>query len=175
MTNDNKFDINKLRTGHFILYKNGGGLVGDAIEKHQLQSGMPKDRAKYIHIDVLGPRQYAIRVNPPRAKVVDVCKHYRGSYACIVKYKAQDYDSRRQYVAWWAVSNNHLKYDWMGVLKFKIGWIWHKKNLFFCSENAAWALKKEYPNAFKGLKSHQIMPGDFLGPQFEVVWDGIIQ
>ena len=163
-----------LSTGCFMLYKNMGGFFGDMIEKHQIRMGIAPERARYVHIDVLGPRQWAIRVNPPRSEVVDVFKRYRGVSACMVRYKAPDYDIGRRYVAWWAVSHNNLRYDYLGVLKFKLGWLFHRKNLYFCSENAAWALRQEYPTAFKGLQTHTIMPGHFLGPQFEVIWRGII-
>ena len=170
-----KFSVNLLRTGYFMVYENSGGKFGNMIEKHQLKEGYRPDHAKYVHVDVLGPREWAIRVNPPKAKTVDIVKKYKGRRAAMVRYRVGNYDRKRQYVAWWAVSNNNLRYDFAGVVKFKVGWVWHKKNLYFCSENAAWALQQEYPKAFKMAKPHTIMPADFLGARFEKVWEGVIE
>lgn len=170
-----KFDIKNLRTGHFVLYKSTGDFFNKLISDHQTKMGLPKEHCQYTHVDVLGPRQWAIRVNPPKAKKVEIDKYYKGREAIIVKYRHEDFDKRRQYVAWWAATHNNLTYDYLGVLKFKIGWIWHKKNLYFCSENAAWALRQEFPEALKNIPEFSIMPAHFLGNDFDVVWHGIIE
>ena len=168
------FDIGILRTGHFVVYKNKGGFFTDLIEKYQIEQGIDPEHAKFVHVDVLGPRQWAIRVNPPRAKIVEIDKYYKGREAIVVKYKDLLFDSRRQYVAWWAVSHNNLDYDYLGILKFKLRWLFHRKDLFFCSENSATALRKEFPEAFKGMEPFTVLPAHFLGHEFEIVWRGII-
>lgn len=172
MSNYPDFHIGMLKTGYFMVYQTGGWF-GKLIEKHQLKGGASKERAKYTHIDVLGPRQWVISVNPPHAKVKDVRESQGGRKAVMLRFKADDYDTKRQYVSWWAVSNNNKAYDWWGIVKFKIGWMWHKKNLFFCSENASWALLKEYPKALGDKKPHEIFPAHFFD-FCEVVWEGTI-
>lgn len=168
------FSINILRTGYFMLYRSNGGLFSNLIESHQKDMGYPKELAKFIHVDVLGPQNYAIRVMPPKAKVVDICETYKGSFAVMLSYDAYNYEQNRDKVAWWAVSNNNKHYDWLGVAKFKLPFLFHKKNLPFCSENAIEALKKQYPVDVKISKPYLIPPAglfDFC----KVEWAGVIR
>ena len=165
-------NLNKFKRGYFILWGNEGGVVGDNIEKEQLKRGYSARDSKFVHIDVSGGRELSVRVNPPKTKVVDIRKEYPGRSYLVVAYKNYN-DYARRDVAFWASSNCNLKYDFLGVLKFKIPFLWHKSKLFFCSENALWALQKEYPEALNALNPHNCMPADFLNENFfEVVHGG---
>ena len=168
-------NLDKFRMGYFILWKNQGGFVGNGIEIHQKGCGFSAEESKWVHIDVSGGGQWAVRVNPPATKVVDIIKTYPERHFKVVRFKDDEYEARLRYkVAFWAASNCNKKYDFMGILKMKIPFLWHRKDLFFCSENSLWSLQKEVPNA-TGKKPYNCMPADFLNPNyFEVVYEGII-
>jgi hypothetical protein len=168
------FSIGNLRTGYFMLYRNPTGLFGRLIRDHQLSMGFPEELAGFTHVDVLGPQQWAIRVTPPKAKVVDIKKSYYGQFAVMLRYDNHEYDLHRDKVAWWAVSNNNKPYDLWGVAKFKLPFLFHKKDLPFCSENAVEALKKEYPTDQRIEHPYKIPPaGMFLF--CKVAWAGVIK
>lgn len=167
------FSIDNLRTGYFMLYRNPTGLFGRLIRNHQLSMGYPKELAGFTHVDVLGPQQWAIRVVPPKAKIVDIMKTYKGQFAVMLKYDNQDYDLNRDKVAWWAVSNNNKPYDLWGVAKFKLPFLFHKKDLPFCSENAVEALKMQYPNDARIKFPYKIPPVGMF--RFcKIAWAGVI-
>lgn len=167
--------LNILKMGYFILYKSDGKFFSRQIEKHQLAEGHIPQRACYTHIEVSGGGSYSVAVYPPKTKIIDIEEKCKGRYICVVKYKGKQYEERKRYkVAFWAATLCNLYYDWFGVLKFKIGWLFHFRNRYFCSENAAYALQQEYPEAL-GKDPYGVLPADFLLPkQFEVVWEGLI-
>ncbi len=170
-------DLNRTKMGYFILYQNNGGWTGNGIEDKQIDSGFSRDKAKYVHVDVSCGGQYAVRVNPPRTQLIDVTKTYpKGRKFCVVRYKNDLYQKKRRYkVAVWAASHCNLRYDFFGVIKFRLPWLFHRKSLYFCSENTLWALQKEHPEALKGLKPHECMPAHFLDKKhFEVVYEDTI-
>lgn len=160
--------------GMFILYK-GKGFLSRQIEKHQIKQGHIPQRAKYTHVEILGGGQWSVFVGLPKSKVVDIRKKHKGRHICIVKYKNKEYEEKKRYkVAFWAASQCNLKYDWLGILKFKISWLWHFKKRYFCSENSLWALQKEFPSAL-GKEPHNALPADFLLPKwFEIIYEGDI-
>lgn len=170
-----EFSLDNLRMGHFALYESTGQWVHRKIEKQQLKSGIDPEAAKFVHIDVLGGGPFAVRVNPPRTKVIDVRQQYAGHTMAVVRYKGEEFDERLRYkVAFWAATHCNLRYDYLGVLRFRLGsWFAQRRSTYFCSENAAWALQKEFPNALKGMKPEDVMPAHFLNPlHFEIVWSG---
>lgn len=160
--------------GFFILWKNSGGFVGNQIEKHQLKMGFNKIDSKYTHIDVSGGGPFVVCVSPPKTVVLNIEERYAGgSEFIVVRYKDATYQARKRYkVAFWAASNCNTRYDWFGVFKFILKkWIFHKKDWFFCSENALWALKKEHPEALGSLLPYECMPAHFLDKAvFEIVY-----
>lgn len=167
-------NLNIPKMGYFLLVKHDKGWMGDEIVKKQLQAGFRPEDAQYTHIEVLGGGPWSVRVAPPTTKVVNFPELYKGRHICIIRYKNPDYEGRRgAKVAFWAATHCNLAYDWLGVIRLKIGLIWHWKNRYFCSENAAWALCKEYPLAFNSLKPEDIMPAHFLAfDKFEQIWEG---
>ena len=167
-------NLDALRMGYFILYRNDGGLFGNLIEKQQKKKGSTPEDAKYTHIEVSGGGQWSVNVSPPKAKVVDITKVHKGRHIKVVRFKNDTYDKKGRYkVAFWAASNCNLGYDWFGILRFKLKFMFHQKRMFFCSENALWALQKEFIGAL-GMKPEKCMPSRFLRDEFELVWEGEI-
>jgi hypothetical protein len=170
-------DLNKFKMGYFILWKKGNDIFSTIISNYQMSKGFDDNASQYTHIDVCGGGQYAVRTNPPKTKIVDIRKHYKGREYCLVRYKNESYEKNKKYkVAFWSASHCNLNYDYLGVLKFQFSWIFHIKNLWFCSENASWALQKEFPKAFNGRQPFEMMPADFLNKdEFEIVLEGKIE
>jgi len=168
------FNLDIFKMGYFILYRNEGGFFGNAIEKTQKQK-FDAEYAKYTHIEVSGGGPWSVAVIPPKTKIVDITKKHKGRYVKVVAFKAEDYKIKRYKVAFWASSNCNLAYDWFGVARFKFNLLFHFLKKFFCSENTAWALYKEYPNAL-GIKPEDCMPAHFCNPNyFETIWEGKIE
>jgi hypothetical protein len=167
-------DLDIPRMGYFIVYKSKNDFFGRGIRNEQLKRGFTPDQAEYSHVEVSGGGPFSVRVNPGVIKVIDFTREYCGRYAKIVRYRGYpDIGSQRHKVAFWSATNCNLRYDFLGVLRFKMGWIFSQKNRWFCSESALWALQKEFPGAL-GIRPEECMPAHFLGDQFEVVWEGEI-
>jgi len=161
--------------GYFILFKHDKGWVGNQIIKAQMVAGFSLEHTHYTHIAVSGGGQYIVEIAPPCSKVISIFSKYNGRYVKIVKYKADDYERKRYKVAFWAATQSNLRYDWFGVLRFKIKWLFQSKGRPFCSENALWSLQKEYPKACNGIDPSACYPADFLNPKyFDVIWEGFI-
>lgn len=167
-------DLDKLKMGHFILWMNEGTFVGNTIRDAQLKKGFSKHDSEFVHIDVSGGGPFSVRVNPPKTKVVDIRKTYPGRRFMVVRYNEATYEAKLRYkVAFWASSNCNLGYDFWGIVRFKIPFLWHKKYQYFCSENSLWALQKACPFAIPELKPEDCMPADFMNPRdFTPVYGG---
>jgi len=139
--------------------------------------GLSKKATEYTHIDVCGGGQWAVRAVPPKIITVDIYKKYQGREYLLLKYKHDDYDSKIRYkVAFWAATNVNVPYDILGVLKFRIPFIFHSRNAYFCSENGLWSLQKEIPSAFNSMKPYNCVPGHFYdSEEIEIVESGIIE
>ena len=170
-----KFNLDIPKMGYFLLTRHDSGWIGNQIEKEQLKRGFSPEDAKYTHVEVLGGGQDSIRVAPPLTSVIDITKKYKGRYVKIVRYVNEDYEKKGRYkVAFWASSNCNKKYDWFGIFRFKLKWLFdHKERDFFCSELSLWALQKDYPDAMDGLEPYKCMPAHFCA--LETVWEGIIE
>lgn len=169
-----EFNLDLFKMGHFILYRHEKGLIGNRIVKAQLDMGFSKEDAQYTHIDVSGGGPYAVRVNPPSSREVDIRKQYPGKHIIVVKYLAVDYAINRYKVAYKAATHCNIVYDFTGVLKFRIPFLPNFDGNYFCSENALWALQFDYEGAL-GIKPAKCMPAHFLNRQcFGKVWEGVI-
>jgi len=177
MTEKIKFDLSIPRMGYFILYRNEGGFrnfFGNGIERTQRSRGFPVEDSRFTHVEVSGGGQWAVAVVPPKSKIVDITKKYKGRYIKIVRHRAESYSIKRYKVAFWASSNCNTYYDWHGVLGFAFKWFKSKVNKYFCSENALYALQKEYFGAL-GIKPDKCFPAHFLATRFfEEIWEGEI-
>jgi len=166
--------LDKFKMGYFILWKNTGSLIGNQIERTQKKMGYLTNASQYVHIDVSGGGPYAVRVNPPRSKVVNILEYYEGREFAVIRFKGDEFNYKRYKVAFWAATHCNLMYDYWGVARFKIPFILNRKRLYFCSENALWSLQKEFPHA-TSLNPKECMPAEFFNQQFfEVVSYGRI-
>ena len=169
-------NLDDLKMGYFAVYLIDNSIFAKLIMEEQLRRGFSLMDAGYTHVDVLGGGPYAVRVSPPFTKVVDIRKVYPNLYVKIMRYKNEEYELKKRYkVAFWAASHSNLKYDWLGVIRFRLKFLWHGQGSWFCSENAAWALQKEYAQALGALYPEKAMPAHFLGKEFECVWEGEIK
>ena len=174
------FDLNIPKMGFFIAYKHRGGVIGDLIRAKQLDLGYSEEDAQYTHVEVSYGGQFAVDVAPPKTCVTDIRTHHGGQYLKIVAYNGYPCDPyspihHKQYkVAAWAGTACNLKYDFLGVATFVLRFLRQSKNRFFCSENALWALQKEFPEAV-GIKPDKFPPAGFLNKEFfNVVWEGVL-
>jgi hypothetical protein len=167
--------LDKLRMGYFILYKNDGSLFGKAIETRQILAGFAPLSACFTHIEVSGGEEYAVNISPPLSKLVKITEAHKGRYAQVVHYKNASYEQALRYkVAYFSATLCNRGYDIGGILAFLFKWIKQNNRLYFCSEGAAWALQKVYPEAL-GITPDKVMPAHFLNQDlFEKVWEGVI-
>ena len=145
------------------------------IEKQQKKDGFIEDHARFVHVEVSLGGSNSVNVAPPKTRIIDFREVHTGRYLKIVRFKDNEYEVRKRYkVGVWGASLCNLPYDFMGVLKFKIPWLFHSKGLYFCSEAALSALQKEFPGA-TGIKPYQCMPAHFCLPKyFDCLWEGLI-
>ena len=108
--------------GYFILYKNEGGFFGNIIQRTQLKVGFSADHAKFTHVEVSGGGQWSVRVAPPRVKVVDITKHYKGRYIRIVRFKNKKYEEIIKACENALEKNSKFKEAWyhMGISQYKL-------------------------------------------------------
>lgn len=169
-------DLDKFRMGYFLVWKHKNDWVGKQVEKEQLKAGFDPSIACYTHVDVCGGGPYAVRTNPPKTKIIDIREQYKGREFILVRYRNAEYETKKRYkVAFWSASHCNLTYDYFGVVRFKIKWLFHMLNWWFCSENGLFSLQKEFPQALDGMKPEDCMPAHFLvKSDFEIVMTGKI-
>lgn len=168
-----KFNLDIPKMGYNLLVRHEAGFVGNQIYKEQIRRGFSKVNSRFTHVETLGGGPFSIRVAPPLTKVVDFTKRYKGRYIRIVKYKDRGFDAKRYKIAFWAASNCNKGYDWFGVLKFRLPFLFHKLTSYFCSENSLWAIQKEFPAAL-GIQPFQCMPAHYTSKEFDVIWQGVL-
>lgn len=172
-----KFDLDLFKMGDFILYESDGKFVGRNIEKTQRQKHFSKEDAKFIHVECSGGGPRSVYIRAPKSKAVDIRKAHAGRNIKIVRYTGYTEENRhlRYKVAYNSALLCNLPYDWFGVLKFKIPFLFQKKNVPFCSEGCIWAHRELFPDTLEGLEDHEVMPAHFLHEDyFEVIWEGRI-
>ena len=169
-------DIPKIGDG--ILIKHEKGWVGNQIYKAQLKAGFLEEHAIYTHIATSIGGYDIIEVSPPKVEPINILDKYKGRYACIIKYKGDEYDTKKRYkVGIWASTHCNTKYDWLDVIRFKLRFIPHtQRDLVYCSENFLLAWQKEIPKILKEKKPHESMPADMFNPHyFRKKWEGILE
>lgn len=141
-----------------------------------MKRGFKEEDAEYTHGAVSCGGQWIMEVSPPRSKVIDIRKKYRGSYIKILRFMNEEYEEKGRYkIALWAVTQSNLRYDWFGVLRFKLGIFWQWRGRPFCSENMLFAMKWEYPR-FTVLLPHECMPAHWLVfGRLDLHWEGIVE
>jgi len=172
------FNLSMFKMGYIIQYGRTKGLYGDLIQKEQIKQGFSQFDSGFVHVEISGGDQHSVNIRPPKSVPIDITKVHAGRYIRLLKYREYDNDPRdrlRLKVAYFSAQLCNKKYDIMGIIKFKLPFFFHSKDLFFCSEGAIWALRKVFLHALMPLKAHAITPAHFSNPmQFEVVWEGYI-
>ncbi len=166
--------LDKFRMGYFILYKSEGDFFGKGITAKQLSAGFSVEDSQYVHIEVSGGETTSVNISPPISKLVDITQDHKGRTTKVVRFKNTDYENRLRYkVAYFSATLCNKGYDFGGILAFLFKWIKQNNRLYFCSEGAAWALQKVFPGIL-GINPNDCMPARFLGKEFELVWEGVI-
>lgn len=159
-------NLDEFKMGDFILWENTGGL-GNLIRDHQLKMGYTPEQARYVHIDVAGGGQWAVRVSPPFTKVVDIRNTYKNRNFILMRLNAAEENPRDwAQIAFWAASNCNRPYSFWDLLRFKLPFLPNNPLMFFCSENACWATQKEFPGTFNYLHPSNCPPAEFFNPNF---------
>lgn len=176
------FSLDLIKPGYGLLTRHEGGFFSRGIEKKQRKEGFSEEDAAYTHIEVLGPPPWSICVAPPKTRLVDITKKYKGRYVKIVRYKRFENDRKLSDVAFWAATHCNVPYDWSGVISFssivKILFVWIKQHAskWFCSENFCWSHQQVYFGAFAGMEPSKYMPADGLDLRYiEEIWEGVIE
>ena len=170
-------NLNLYKMGYFLLFKSDNNWISKQIEKEQLRQGFNKDEACFTHIEVCGGGQYSVSVIAPRTKIVDIRKRHKGRTIRLIRYKNARYEKKGRYkVAFWAASMCNLKYDFLGILAFRLKWLFKQsKRLFFCSELGLFSLQKEFKTAMGGIAPEHCFPADFArSKDFKIIWEGNI-
>jgi hypothetical protein len=171
----NQAALDKFKMGYFILYKNTGGIFGNAIVKKQISAGFSKENSQFCHVEVSGGEVHSVNISPPVSKLVNITEAHKGKSFRVVRYRNQNYEDGLRYkVAYFSATLCNKGYDVGGIFAFMFKWIKQNNRLWFCSEGAAWALQMVFPEAI-GKVSDKVMPADFTNPlYFETVLEGVI-
>ena len=170
-----EFSLDLFKMGYVILYKNEGGLFGNAIVAKQISAGFSKEDAQFCHSEISGGGKHAVNISPPLAKLVDITQAHKGRYIRLIRFNNQDYQLKGRYkVAYFSASLNNTGYDIRGIFRFLFKWIGHGNRLWFCSEGCAQSFKMVYQDINGGLSPVNWMPAEFTKPIFQLVWEGLI-
>ena len=160
-------NLDKFKTGDFILWANEGGFVGNTIEKHQLKAGYSEEDARFVHIDVSCGGPFSVRSNPPAIKMVDIREVYKGREFVVMRYLESEANPRKwARVAMWALSKSNLPYPLWDILRMKLKFLPNNPFLFFCSELACWSLQKEFLYALNQIHPANCLPAEFRNVNF---------
>ncbi len=171
-------DIPKIGYVMVVRYDNYN-FISDTIYKQQKKRGFPEVASRYVHVAISSGGPHAVNIMPPRSRLIDITKVYKGKYVRFLKYKDKDeeFDKKNRYkiaVLYNALCSNK-KYDYTGVLSFIAGWIKQFSDRPFCSEGVTEAYQMIYPHLFYGKEPSFAMPADFLNEiWFDTVWEGYI-
>ena len=170
-------NLDIFKIGYVLLWENTGDFFGNLIEDHQIKQGYSIEHAKWVHVDCCLGGPNALRINPPKAKVVDIREYYKGRKFKLMSYRNKDYQQRTRYkIAIWSATNCNKRYDYLGVLKMKLKIIWHNKNKPFCSEGMTEAFQKEHPFFMNGIMPYRVMPAEFsFYGEMETILEDVIK
>ena len=164
-----------LKAGYGLMVANDGSFLGNRIEKRQLAAGISPKNAVFTHIEVIGHPPWSIRVAPPKTKLVDLMKYYKGKYVKVIRYKHFQDSETLTLVAFWAGTHCNVRYDWQGLFHFIFTWVKQHASRWFCSESFCWSHQQVYPGCFGNVKPSKFMPGHGGDPLYvDTIWEGVI-
>lgn len=159
--------LTDIKIGDVLVYKKHpkDKLFGTQIIREQKRRGFSDDAASFTHVELSSGDYHAVNIAPPKARLVDITKAHKGRVIRVMRPKvyALDKSDRNRLKAaliYNALSANQF-YDWKGVIKFKIPFMFHSAREFFCSEGVSFAIQQFFPSFKARLKPYQIMPADF--------------
>jgi len=176
-----EFNLDIPRIGYFVVYKGDNSFFCNQIRKVQRDLGFDQTDSDYTHIEVSGGGPWTVGALFPKSKLINIIKKYPGRYIKIMKYNGEDYDGRPSAkVGFFGSSRANLPYSFLGAIWHRLNsWLFPGINPFvskkrpICSYLCAWALCKEYPDAFEEPKN--VMPAHFLSnTKFTCVWQGYL-
>ena len=151
-------------------------LFSEAIYRRQLIDYIEED-ARFTHVAILSGQYRCVNIMPPKAKLIDISKVYRGHYIKILKYNGEDYDNHLRYLIgclYNALSAN-LRFDWLGAAGFIFPGLPNLRKRYFCSEAVAQAYQIFYPNAFNYAPPEKVMPAMIVSnSDFTIHYEGYI-
>ena len=172
------FDLDIPKIGHVLAVRYERNkkfdVFSEGIYQKQLWNGYNSDHALFCHVAISSGGPHLVNITPPRARLRNIQKVYKGRYVKFLKYNGADFEYKRKKIAliYNAIAAN-LPYDWRGALAFIIPWMKQLPTRFFCSEACYTAYKMFYSDFRK--KPEDCMPAYFVdSPDFEVVWEGFI-
>lgn len=167
------------KMGYVLLYRNTkGDWMSNAIEKAQRDKGLSKEQAQYTHVEISGGDEHSIYIRPPHSGVIDIRKAHAGRYIRLLRPKVYDIDPlerKRLKVAYMSATQANLRYDWAGIAKFLIPFMFHEAKAFFCSEGCATAIQHQFPQYMDSVEPYKVMPGHFNNLETHtLIWEGEI-
>ena len=172
-----KFNLDIPKIGYIVAVKKmKNGFIANSIVKSQLKKGFNKDDSSYVHIAMSSGGPHMVNIIPPRSKLIDMQKKYKGSYIKILKYKGKDFDTKNRYkiTCMYNALASNLKYDVKGAISFVLPWIKHSKRDYFCSEACTKAFQMVYPDFLSGMNPARSFPAHFVR-ELELVWEGTVE
>jgi hypothetical protein len=177
-----KLNPNIPKMGYIWLYANTGDLFGNLIERTQRKNGYG-DWSKWVHAEISLGGWNSVNTMPPKTQPIDIRIDHPHREALLFRLDYPDYETRKRYkIATWAVENLVGKhYDWWGIARFKIPWLFHEKDAYFCSEGCVNDIQREHPNYLGAAKPENISPAGMIAnkqgiklPEIIPVWYGTI-
>jgi hypothetical protein len=165
--------INKddFKIGYVLAYKRHpkDKVFGKLIESEQLKRGFTKEQSEFTHVEISSGDFHSVNIAPPKARLIDITEAHKGRVVRIYRPKIYDADTserKRLKVAliYNAIASNNI-YDGLGVLKFKIPFLFHLKRAYFCSEGVADSIKVIFQKFFENDASYTFMPSDFTNEE----------
>lgn len=166
-----KIDWDLFKIGYVLVYKRHpkDKIFGVQIKKEQLKRGFTEEQSDFTHVELSSGDKHSVNIAPPRGRLIDISEVHKDRTVriyCPNIYDNDPTERERLKVAliYNALTANRL-YDGLGVLKFKIPFMFHLKKEFFCSEGVAFALQHRFPMVL-GKEPYNIMPADYTNPKY---------
>lgn len=172
-----KFSLNIPKIGYIMVVKRADqDFFGSKIEKIQLLNGYKPKDACYTHAEILSGGPDSVRIMPPRAKLIDIQKFYKGRYVKIMSLDAEGFEYKYRYKI--AVLYNTLcnkKYDKWGILSFILSFIPQDPRKPFCSEGVVESIRMVYDWFLVDMDASRVFPATLSAhPSLITRWEGRI-
>lgn len=158
--------ITDIKIGDVLVYKKhpNDKLFGPQIIREQKRRGFSIDARQFTHVELSSGDYHSVNIAPPKARLVDITQAHKGRIVRVMRPRIYATDSTdrlrlKSVLVYNALSANQL-YDWKGIIKFKIPFMFHSAKEFFCSEGTLTAIQMFFP-FLPNLKPHNAFPAHF--------------